>query len=171
MKKLVIIAAVGLGLALVGSTAAGLRGYGSRSNPYPIHHSVSLPGSGGWHLKVNGVLRNANAAVHAANEFNDPPARGHQFFMIRVTYVNRSKKSDEVFSLGELAAVGRTNVAYDYSDDCGVLPHELDDMKTVFPGGHLTGNICFSVRKKDVASLELYYTPMFSEGDTFFALR
>ena len=123
-----------------------------------MHHLVKLPESGGWYLKVNRVTRNANAAVHAANEFNDPPKAGRQFFMIDVTFVNRSKKKDTILSLGQLSAVGHTNVAYDYSDYCGVLPHELDDTKTVFPRGRLTGNICFSVRKKDVRSLELYYT-------------
>jgi len=171
MKTLVIVAAIATALAASHSGSATSAGTGSRSHPYPMHRIVKLPGSGGWYLRVNGVVRNANAAIHAANEFNDPPARGRQFFMIGVTYINRSKKSDEIFSLGSLAAVGRSNVAYDYSDDCGVLPHELEEMKSVFPGGRLTGNICFAVRKKDVASLELYYTPLFDETNLFFALR
>jgi hypothetical protein len=168
------VAVVALGLLLTPLAAAGT-GAGSRSHPYRIRTTHNLRESGGWQLRVNKSIPNATRIVMAENQFNDPPKSGHQFFMISITLKNGGKKVEDAFSAITLSAVGRSNVAYEpgSSDSCGVIRSELDEFKTVFPGGKLTGNICFSVRKRDAARLLLYYEPEFSLNDTqvFFALR
>ncbi len=171
MKTLVIVATIGTALAAGASSWAMSAGSGTRAHPYPTHRFVKLPESNGWYLRVNGVVRNANSIVHAANGLNKPPARGRQFFLIGLTYLNRSKKSGDILSLGELSAIGRSNVAYHHTNRCGVVPHGLKGRTTVPPRGRLTGNVCFSVRRKDVTSLKLYFTSLFSGATVFFALR
>jgi hypothetical protein len=165
----VAITASGIG----GSAVAG-NGKGTRSKPYKLHTLVPLPESKGWKFRVNKSTPNANAAVHGANEFNSPPKPGRQFFMINVTMIYTGPGTSTAFEAGSFGAVGKTNVAYAQgTDDCGVLPNPLDDSTKVFSGGRITGNICFSVRKTDVSSLELFYEPLFSLNNVlkFFALK
>lgn len=174
MKRLVfallIASVVGVGaLAL----AAGPRG--SRGNPYPIHRLVALPESKGWKLRVNKSIPNATALVLAENQFNDRPKAGRQFFMINISLTYTGRGSASAFTSVDLSAVGRSNVAYEsgLDDSCGVVPNELEDLKKVFSGGRITGNICYSVRKGDASSLLLFYEPSFSLKDTqvFFKVR
>jgi hypothetical protein len=159
-------------VAVVGAAAATF-GQGSRSNPYPIRTLVSVPDSKGWKVRVNQAIPNATAAVLADNEFNDKPKVGRQFFIINVTEAYSGKGSSNAFGGLTLSALGRSNVAYDSSDSCGVIPQELDEFKTVFSGGRLTGNVCFSVKRTDVASLLLLVEPgfSFSGAQQFFRVR
>jgi hypothetical protein len=158
---------------VAGVAAAAMAGYGSRSHPYPIHSFAAIPDSHGWKVRLNGSVPNATAAVLEENQFNDRPAAGRQFFMINVTVAYTGKGSST--ALGDLtfSALGRSNVAYDTSDDCGVVPKELDEFKKVFSGGSLTGNLCFSVKRSDVSSLLLLVDPGFSFSDAqyFFRVR
>ena len=158
-----------LGLSLGSLAVAGLASassYGSRSNPVPKHTSVSIAGSDGWRVRVNSSTPNATAAVLAENEFNDRPAAGRQFFIINVTETYTGKGKSNAMEGLTLSALGRSNVAYDYSDDCGVVPNEIEDTKDVFSGGSLTGNVCFSVKTSDAPSLLLMTEPGFSLDDT-----
>jgi hypothetical protein len=171
----VTVLALALAAALLAAVAtAAASGRGDRTNPHPVRKTVSIPDSDGWHVRVNKSRPNANAAVRAENQFNDPPAAGRQFFIINVTVSYTGKGSDAPFSGLTFYALGRSNVAYDESEDgCGVVPNELDSFKKVFKGGKLTGNVCFSVRKSDVRSLLLMVEPGFSFEDTqvFFRTR
>jgi hypothetical protein len=172
--RLIIVAMLGGWiLAQAGTADSRTLGYGSRAHPYPIRSVVKLPDGKGWKFRVNKSIPNANALVHAENMFNDPPRRGRQYFIINVTMTYTGKGSSSPFDAGSFDSVGRSNVSYDYSDDCGVTPKELDSYRKVFSGGSVSGNICFSVRRTDVSSLLLYYEPLFSLRDTqvFFALR
>jgi hypothetical protein len=162
-----------IALACAATVSAASYGKGTRGAPYPIHATVTIPGSKGWKVRVNSSVPNGTSKVLAANQFNDKPKAGRQFFLINVTVSYTGKGSSQPFSGLTFKALGRSDVAYDYQDDCGVLPSPLDDTKTVFSGGKLTGNICFSVKKTDVPSLLVYVEPAFSFSDTqvFFKLR
>jgi hypothetical protein len=159
--------------AIAASVVVAGDGRGSRSKPYPVRTLVSLPESKGWKVRVNKSIPNATKLVLAENQFNAPPKRGRQFFMINITMVYAGKGSSTPFAGATFKAVGRSSVAYDFSDSCGVTPDDFDSFKKVFSGGRLTGNICFSVRSTDVASLLLLYEPFFSLGssEVFFKLR
>ena len=110
--------------------------------------------------------------VMTENEYNDKPAAGRQFFIINVTLTYAGKGADEALLSLSFYGLGRSNVAYD-EGDCGVIPQELDSMTKVFTGGKITGNLCFSVLRSDVASLLLYVEPSFSFADVrkFFRVR
>lgn len=172
MLKMLVGGALSVSLA-VGPAIAATKGFGSRSHPYPLHHFASIPDSHGWKLRVNKAIPNATAAVLAENQFNDPPAAGRQFFMINITASYTGTGSSQTLGALTLDALGRTNVAYDSSDSCGVTPNEFDEFKTVFRGGSLSGNLCFSVKRTDVASLLLLVEPglSFSNAQDFLRLR
>jgi hypothetical protein len=106
----------------------------------------------------------------AANMFNDPPAPGKQFFMFNLSLTYNGNGSGNLFAITPfLYAVGAANVAYSpgLSDYCGVVPDDLPTT-TVFAGGTVTGNECFSVLATDASSLVLYFD---GSAQTFFSLR
>lgn len=146
---------------------------GSRTNPIALHKMVAIPSASGWKVRVNSSTPNGTSAVMAANEFNSKPAAGHQFFIINVTESYSGKGQSNALEGLTLDALGRSNVAYDSSDDCGVVPDSISDTAQVFTGGSITGNICFSVKSSDAASLLLLAEPGFSLNNVtvFFKLR
>ena len=114
-------------------------------------------------MRVNSVTPDATQQVLDANEFNDPPAPGDQFFMVSITATyTGSGSADAGDVIDELDAVGASNVSYTQGleNNCGVLP-DPDFLLAysgvnVFTGGSVTGNICWSVQSSDAASLEMY---------------
>lgn len=144
---------------------------GTRDNPVPLGKGRTLTGD--WVLKVVSADPNGADAVMAENQFNDPPADGHQFFLVRLSLTNKSAESGAAFSAVDVHAVGASAVAYD-SFECGVIPDELDAFTEIFPGGKIEGNVCFDIEAGDADSLVLYAEPLFSFADkdrVFFALR
>ena len=172
MRRLTqILFFISAGALLLAGLAVAAAPHGSRSNPVPKHTSFSIPSSKGWHLRVNSAVTNANQMVVAENQFNDKPAAGRQFFIINVTATYRGSGKSDSYSGLRMQALGRSSVAYDYSDHCGVIPNEFDELKDVFTGGSLSGNICFSVKTSDVASLLLMVEPGFSFDETMVFFR
>ena len=55
---------------------------------------------------------------------------------------------------------------------CGVIPDNIDDSGETFPGGTITGNVCWSIQSTDAASLVMIVEESFNFDDTraFFAL-
>lgn len=131
---------------------------GSRDRPIPGRTLASL--SDGWQIAVIGVTPNANDAVRRQNQFNDPPAAGNQFFLVRVQVTNSGGSDNNrgrSFSAGDLRAVGDSGVAYTtFSNSCGVIPDALPRSE-VFPGGSIAGNLCWQVRASDAGSLVMFY--------------
>lgn len=162
-----------IGVVLVTTATAATEARGTRSNPYPRGTMYSIPDSDGWRVRVDGSIPNANRLIEAENSFNDPPPRGRQYFLIKVTIRYTGRGSSTALEGLTLKALGRSSVAYDYSDDCGVTPNELDTFKKVYSGGTQRGNICFAVKKTDVSSLLLLVEPGFSFEDVekFFRVR
>ena len=73
-----------------------------------------------------------------------------------------------------LKSVGDSNVAYEGVDAyCGVIPDDIDDSGETFPGGTITGNVCWSIQSTDAASLVMIVEESFNFDDdtrAFFAL-
>jgi hypothetical protein len=172
MKTVAIAVAVICFGAAAACAAAAVKDAGTRERPYAMHKLAVLPESKGWSLRVNKVTPNATAFVRAANTFNKPPAAGRQFFMINVTMTYRGNGRSTAFQAGQLNATAGSH-AYSFKDTCGVVPSELDEYKKIPASASVTGNVCFSVRKADAASLLLEYEPLFSATNRqlFFALR
>src|SRR3712207_7673073 len=53
----------------------------SFANPVPLGEEAEV--GGGWTLRVVDVVPDATDQVLAANPFNEPPAEGRQFFLVR----------------------------------------------------------------------------------------
>jgi hypothetical protein len=143
---------------------------GSRGNPYPVGETVTV---GDWEMVVTGLTEDAIDAVHGENPFNDEPAEGRQFLMVELEATYTGENSDSLVSSAEFNVVGPTAVAYTFEDSCGIIPDELDVWADVFPGGTVSGNLCWSVRTEDVDELVLYSQESFDFDDevAFFALR
>jgi Divergent InlB B-repeat domain len=147
----------------------------SRTNPLLLGQPVTLvAGSDRWQFRILSVQPDATAQVLAENQFNDPPQPGFQFYMaaVEVTYVAGPAPQNPYFRIAsQLKTVGDSNVSYtQYNPGCGVTPDDLLLKATdLFPGGAITGNICWSVRSTDAPSLVAFFE--LSTGLFWMALR
>ncbi|HEX3090669.1 MAG TPA: hypothetical protein VHQ23_18590, partial [Ilumatobacteraceae bacterium] len=119
----------------------------------------------GWQLTVTGPAADITDAVHAENQFNDPPPDGSRFIGVPVTYTYGGTGSASPFSV-TADAVGDGNVSL--SKDCGVTPGEFDSSADVFTGGSVSGTLCF-VAPADSPSFVIYATAGFSGDSVMFA--
>ena len=158
---------------------------GSRANPYGLRAFAGLPQSRGWKLRINKSIPNATRAVVKWNKYNAHPRSGDQFFMINITlgYSGEGRTSpsglprrrfDSPVSPTSFSAVGRSNITYTtITDSCGSVPGALNFGWRVRSGSSVSGNICFSVDKRDVRGLVLKYESVRSlhPKQVFFKLR
>jgi len=146
------------------------RSTNSRENPVPKGEPAKV---GAWTVRVLDVMPNANTAIAAANQFNDPPKPGQQFFMAKVelTY-NGDEQTATPFDVS-LKAVGQSNVAYStFENTCGVVPDSLPSGE-LFKGGIATGNVCWAIASSDATSLVMSAEEAFAfdSRKVFFALK
>jgi len=143
---------------------------GTRETPIPLGKEVAL--GDGWRMKVDSATPDATAAILDFNSFNDPPAAGRQFFMVRVTVTYTGQGSDAFDGAFRPRAVGAEALGYSgFENSCGDIPDELSENE-VFTGGTISGNACWEVRSGDAASLVLYDAPpSIVPMRLFFALR
>ena len=133
---------------------------GTRSNPLSLGQPLGIViNDEHWRLKILSTQPDATAAVLAENQFNDPPAQGHQFFIVtlQVDYVSGTKmESPDLRVTSDLRAVGPSNVVYtSFGSDsrCGVIPDGFTFKNDLMPGGSMTGNECWSVLSSEASSL------------------
>lgn len=111
---------------------------------------------GEWDMSVTDVVADATTLVMDAYDFNNPPAEGEQFVLVRLELTYRGEQPGAtLLDLGFRveAQGGRT---YDEFDDtCGLFPDEIDQVAETPTGGTLSGTMCWSVETDDVASLRL----------------
>lgn len=142
-------------------------GVGTRQNPVPIGQAIPFPD--GWNVSVVGIDEDATAEVLAENPFNDPPSVGHRFFIVRIRATRAAEGMAEFDGDFRLRAVGAAAVVWTtFNNSCGVVPDALPD-SDVFPGGTITGNICFEVPNTDVGTLVLLDHPFLVAGSPYFA--
>jgi len=133
---------------------AGAKPAGTRADPVRIGDEVQL--NDGWTVTVLAVTSDATDAVLRENQFNEPPATGRQFFIVRVAATYTGEGSDEFGGRYRFEAVGVSAVSYSaFDDSCGRFPDELPN-PDVFTGGTIEGNICWSVRTEDAGTLVMY---------------
>lgn len=126
---------------------------GARGNPVPAGEAARV---GDWEVTVLSVVPDAGQVVLAENSFNDPPAEGRRFFMVELAATYRGESSESVLWGLSMSAVGESLVAYGgFEDSCGVIPDDIESSAEVFPGGTVTGNVCWQVGDADADSLVL----------------
>jgi hypothetical protein len=119
----------------------------------------------GWQLTVAGPAADITDAVHAENEFNDPPPDGFRFIGVNVTYTYDGAGSASAFAV-TANAVGSSNLPL--AKDCGVIPGDFDLSADIFAGGSVGGTLCF-VAPADSPELVVYATADFSANYVMFA--
>ncbi|MBM4546841.1 hypothetical protein GS457_19305 [Rhodococcus hoagii] len=112
---------------------------GSRENPLPIGAMVV---NNDWNI-VLGTPREAGSEVSAENQFNDAPKPGMEFWIVPVTATYTGDDTGTAWVDLTIKFVGSDNKAY--SDRCGVIPDNLNDVDEVYPGGVAEGNTCVAV--------------------------
>ncbi len=148
----------------VTTTAAPIAERGTRDEPVAVGEPVRV---GNWVLRVAGVTADGTDIVMAANEFNEPPGEGEQFFLaaLEATYVGAESSSFWVDMT--LKPVGASNVAYEsFNAYCGLAPDPIDESGETFPGGTITGNACWKIDGADAESLVMIAEESFSFEDT-----
>ena len=97
------------------------------------------------------------------NQFNDPPPEGNQFFIASLEATYTGTESSTFWGDMRLKPVGDSNVAYEgFNAYCGVIPDDIDDSGETFPGGTITGNVCWSIQSTDAASLVMIVEESFN---------
>jgi hypothetical protein len=129
-------------------------GAGARDNPIPMGETVAF--SDHWEVTVTSVIPDATQMVLNENQFNDPPAPGHQFFITQVEATYTGPDYDRFDGRFRLRSVGREAVTYrTFSDRCGVIPNEIDNPDT-YTGGTISGNVCWQIRSGDAENLVMF---------------
>lgn len=131
----------------------------------PIGEAVQI---GDWSIKVVSVIPDASAEIVAGNQFNDPPVEGNQFFMAAIEATYTGTETSTFWIDTSLKAVGITSVAYEggFGASCGVISNELTDAGETFPGGTISGNVCWSIKTSDASSLAMLAEESFSIEDS-----
>jgi hypothetical protein len=132
----------------------------SLAAPAPVGEAVQV---GDWTIRVVTVTPDAGAEIAAANEFNEPPIAGNQFFMATLEATYTGSESSTFWVDMTLKAIGDSSVAYEgFASSCGVIPNEISNAGETFPGGTITGNVCWSIESGDAASLTMLADASFS---------
>ena len=128
--------------------------------PYPA--GSTMQGSDGTDIIVTGVTEDAWSIVLEENQFNDPPASGNRFYMVRVEVVNVVGASPLKVSGSDFELIGNNRLVYEWFQHyCGLIPDEVNG--EIYPGGSVKGNVCFEVGA-DEGGFVLIHNPGFS-GD------
>jgi hypothetical protein len=148
----------------IAATAAGSAASGeSRDEPIELGETGEI---GDYEVAVVDVTPDADDIVAAENQFNEEPAEGTQFYLVRVavTYTG-SETGNPGFDLN-FQAVGAGNVGYTtFEDTCGVTPDDEYSAGELFPDGAAEYNVCWQIDSEDADSLQMYVEPLFSFGD------
>jgi hypothetical protein len=145
---------------------------GNRLNPYPLGAPVRM--DGGWRLKVNSAVIDADPQVEAVTS-NPPPPAGAQYALVNVslTYVANGSSNISGYVDYWLGVVGARNARYQLG--CTPPPLDLSAVVDATDSGQTaTGNICFEIASSDASTLMLFgtvTTPDDYYKTVYFALR
>ena len=134
------------------------------NNPAPV--GTELKFKSGLAISVNNFVENANQMVSRAADSHTKPESGNRFVIVNMVVANRG---DELLSLGpiyNLEVVGRSGISH-HRGGCWKFPNEIDSGRDLFPGGEVTGNVCFEVPQTEADSLIMFYEEYSIDADKF----
>lgn len=148
---------------------------GDRINPYPLGTVMTL--YGGWKLRVNSAILDADTQVEAVtdangNHLNSAPPAGAQYTLVNVslTYLGGGFGSVGQYVFTWLGAAGARNTAYQAT--CSPPPLDLSVVfQPAVAGQATTGNLCFEIASRDAARLLLGGYREVGGATVWFALR
>ena len=149
----------------------------SRTNPAPVGTAQTIvidSYSGKYTATITVVeaLRGDLAwqQIKAANQFNNLPADGKEYILVKVKATIESTAEDKSVSFynGSLTAYSSSNVEY---KSAGVVVPKPALSGNVFAGGTLEGYVAFTVDKTDSAPKTVYGENYDGSGGIWFALN
>lgn len=151
---------------------------GDRLNPYRLGRSVVL--AGGWRLKVDSAILDADAQVEAVTDqdgmpVNPPPPAGAQYTLVNVSMRYVGRRWGVVSSYSHTLATGSRDASYALDSAC--RPPSLDlasGYEEVRSGHTATGTLCYEIASSDAGTLLLGGESSTNEGfgpSVWFALR
>jgi hypothetical protein len=127
---------------------------GTRDNPAAIGQTVTFSEGGvdEWTVTLGKPVLNANAAVHAANQFNEAAPKGMQFAMVPVTVKRLGKDSATPWVDLTVDFVSADGTTHEPGDVSVVAPEpDFDDLNEMYAGATGTGNVVIAVPTKGIA--------------------
>lgn len=155
---------VSLTACLISVSAIASDVTGTREDPIPIGTAFEL--DNGWQIKVLSVVPNADGIIKQENVYNPPPESENQYFLARIEAKNNGSDVDK-FNEYYFNVVGTSSVAYEVSTDA--KPPNPLPYTDVFPGGVVTGYICWEIKSSDADSLTMYHKGL--KPYVFFSLK
>jgi hypothetical protein len=121
--------------------------------------------TGNWRVAFSNVVPDAAEALAAEDEYNEPPADGHQYFMFQVDATYEGE--DSAFAWDQLMlGVSFNNTVY--TEYCGIIPDDFWTTPEVFAGGTATGNFCVTVPSEGVEDAVISVQDYWSPGQRYF---
>jgi hypothetical protein len=141
-----------------------------RSAPAPFEDNIVTED---WQVNFLEVVRGEAAwtMVQAANQFNDPPADGMEYVVLRVhaKYIGTVDKTEQIDG-SYFRTTGSANVVY---DNPSVVDPEPAFDATLYPGGEAEGWVVLQVAQGETSVMAIF-EPLFSfsgEDKRFIALE
>lgn len=150
------------------SDAGGKASLGTRKDPHPIGKGAEI---GDWTVVVIGVTPDADDVIAAAYEFNEPPADGRQYVLIRLKATYHGDDPGTFWN--DTISTFYGDPGNTYESATVVVPDEMADAREAQPGAVIEGNIVFEVPSREVEEgmLAVEETISFDDVRTFFKLQ
>jgi hypothetical protein len=142
---------------------------GTRDNPAPLGSTISFGALGDttYELTFGPATLNANEAIAAANQFNDPPAEGFQFALLPVTMTYLGTETGVPWADLTIQFVSAAGTTHTTSDSFAVGPDpSLFDVNEMYNGATATGNVVIMIPIEGAASGTWTVSSLF--GDKYF---
>lgn len=124
----------------------------SQDDPAAVGRVVEV---GEWRIRVASVTPDATDQL-LEDEFNEPPEEGRQFFVVGLEATYTGTETGEFWMDLLVNTIGESGVEYQQGVDfCGSVPDSINQVPEVFPGGTITGNVCWAVPSEEADSLVL----------------
>lgn len=138
---------------------------GTRSNPYPLGSTVS---GDDWSVTINSVDLDANDAVAAENEFNDPAPDAMTYIMVNatITYDGDSDSGEMPWTTIEYVTTDGNTIS-----ESGVVPDPLDTVSELYPGASTSGNVALVVPSDSAGDGVLAVSPGALSDNAYVAVR
>lgn len=144
---------------------------GTRTNPLPLGTTAKV---GDWEVTVKEVNTNANDAIAAANQFNDPPAEGSQYVLVAVDAKYVGAESGTFWVDMSYKFYGSGGNTFDVGGQgMAVSPNPLSDAGETFPDATISGDMVFEVPSDQIEGGAIIMEASFSFDDTrvFFDIK
>ncbi len=132
---------------------------GPRGNPLPLGEVAQLED---YEAAVVAFTPDATSEIMAVNQFNDPPAAGSVYSLVRLSATYTGLAESFPFADLSVGHIGADSRVYDPLDCRAVVPDSLLDQPEVVMGGMVEGNVCLQLPQEVLGTGAVFVEPAFS---------